>query len=68
MNQLQNCQRGSHNLKTIYINYHWDCEEVVRWCEYCGAIVIDNDYDHRTNAGQIMKMKLPQIFINTKKY
>lgn len=35
-------------------------EGVVRWCPNCGAIVIDIDYDGRTNSGGIMKMDFPK--------
>lgn len=34
-------------------------EHVVRWCSECGAVVVDVDYDGRTAAGRIMKMKVP---------
>ena len=36
-------------------------EEVVRWCSYCGAIVVDEDYDGRTNAGQIRPIQFPKL-------
>ncbi len=62
MTDLSGCRAGRHQLKVIYIG-HKDVvsEEVVRWCEVCGSIVIDVDFDGRTNAGQVMKMKAPQI-------
>lgn len=36
-------------------------EEVIRWCEECGAITWDVDADGRTNPGAIMKMRLPKL-------
>lgn len=39
---------------------------VVRWCSKCGAIVIDVDYDGRTNPGAIMPMRFPDS-IHTRK-
>jgi hypothetical protein len=50
-----------HDLIVVYRG-HSDTlsEEVVRWCKECGAVVVDLDYDGRTNAGQILKMKLPK--------
>lgn len=56
------CKNGNHDLIVIY--KHSTCyneEPTVRWCQDCGAIVVDVDYDNRTNAGQIMKMKFPFI-------
>lgn len=53
------CQKGKHKL--VEINRGWHAmggsEEVVRWCEVCGSVVVDVDYDNRTNAGQVMKMR-----------
>lgn len=55
------CVAGTHNLKVI-LRDGGDAEEnVVRWCVDCGAIVIDVDYDGRTNRGQYMKMKFPTL-------
>jgi hypothetical protein len=39
-------------------------ESVVRWCRNCGGVVVDTDYDGRTNPGDIMKMKFPKITLN----
>lgn len=40
-------------------------EKVVRWCPECGAVVVDADFDNRTNAGYYRKLQYPNI---TKKY
>lgn len=36
-------------------------EEVVRWCKYCGAVVVDEDCDGRTNPGKIKEMQFPTL-------
>jgi hypothetical protein len=53
-----NCANGKHPLIIIYSNSNACSAEVVRWCPDCGAVVVDEDYDGRTNPGSIMKMKL----------
>lgn len=57
------CKKGNHHLITILCNRHsWDeSEEVARWCPDCGAIVVDLDYDGRTQSGRGMGMRLPMI-------
>lgn len=37
---------------------------VVRWCENCGSVVIDNDIDGRTAPGDWMAMKFPKIALD----
>lgn len=58
---IEQCKKGNHQLIEILSAQHrWDeSEEVVRWCKVCGCIVVDLDYDNRTNAGSIMKMRAP---------
>lgn len=34
---------------------------VVRWCEDCGAVVIDVDVDGRRQAGDVMPMRFPAL-------
>lgn len=62
LQKLEECKKGNHPLRDIYmdINEYGECD-VVRWCPICGAIVVDVDYDNRTNPGEIMKMKDPLI-------
>lgn len=56
------CQNGNHSLEVIYeFDASHDSQHVVRWCNYCGAVVVDIDYDNRTNPGAIQKMKFPQL-------
>lgn len=56
------CQNGEHQLEDI-LEYDETAVDwcVVRWCRECGGIVIDVDYDDRTNSGQVMRMKFPRI-------
>ena len=53
------CQ-DSHSL--IELRRIWTgggAEAVIRWCEHCGAIVVDRDYDGHTDSGHYRKMELP---------
>jgi len=65
---LHYCLQGQHTLIKIYEDGSDMSSNVVRWCEGCGAIVIDKDFDGRTNAGQVMKMKFPKISHYKKNY
>lgn len=56
------CKEGLHPFKVITRNSQgYDTEEVVRWCPKCGAVVIDMDYDNRTNPGYYKKIQYPEI-------
>ena len=58
---MEICKGGKHTLVDIYwVNVGYGEEEVVRWCSYCGSIVIDSDVDGRL-MGHVMKMKNPQL-------
>jgi len=54
---------GEHNLKPIYNSQHdWDGTwEVVKWCQDCGAIVVDLEVDNITYPGRVAKMEYPEI-------
>jgi hypothetical protein len=57
----------NHNLIVIYTDpAGHDEEHVVRWCDQCGSIVVDIDYDGRTRAGGIMEMKSPKDYNNNR--
>lgn len=58
------CKEGKHDLIEIYSRGDRMSELVVRWCQNCGAIVIDKDFDGRTHPGRIMKMRLPKLTEN----
>lgn len=54
------CDFKNHNLIEIYTDGYYHERNVVRWCEDCGAIVVDTDADGRIYTGRIMKMKFPK--------
>ena len=65
--EFEKCMAGNHRLKKILCrNEGYDSQYVVRWCEVCGSIVVDVDYDGRTNAGAVMRMKGPLIVTRRK--
>ena len=64
---LTECKKGNHLLEVITTRIverntppDQRVYETVRWCSVCGAVVIDQDYDGRTNAGMYMKMRVPE--------
>lgn len=59
------CSSGDHDLIEIYrVHNLYDEDHVVRWCKICGSVVVDLDYDGKTNPGRIMKMMGPVISKN----
>lgn len=54
------CIDGQHDLIRILSHSEVCSEAVVRWCQKCGAVVVDVDYDGRTNYGQVMPMRFPK--------
>jgi hypothetical protein len=54
---MRPCKNGKHNLEDIL---HAN-DEVVRWCHYCGAIVVDREYDNRVYPGAVLPMMFPEI-------
>lgn len=59
---FRECNKGNHPLREIYRGGYVDEENtVVRWCPACGCVVVDLDYDGRTNPGYHMKMQVPEI-------
>ncbi len=59
MDKDTECKKGNHLLEPILVSHDLIYEKVARWCSWCGAIIIDIDYDNRTDPGAIMKIKLP---------
>jgi valyl-tRNA synthetase len=56
--------RQDHKLKFIasYMDYRiMGASRVIRWCEDCGAVVVDLDCDGRTHPGDVMEMKFPVL-------
>lgn len=59
---MDDCLEGEHTLIEIYVDGSDDSAAVVRWCESCGAIVVDHDFDGRTNAGEFMHMRASALY------
>jgi hypothetical protein len=64
------CKNGVHQLEIVYqedepfgTEYHY--VEVVRWCENCGAIVVDREHDGRL-ISQSLKIHFPKILSEIK--
>ena len=55
------CKDGNPSLVDIYSHERAEDTIVVRWCQYCGAIAVDLDYDGRTNPGGWMPMRFSTI-------
>lgn len=54
------CLNGKHNFKVILrIGYDGDINAVVNWCQTCGAVVVDGEYDGRLSPGAIKRMQVP---------
>jgi hypothetical protein len=46
-------------------DHHRDCcSYAVRWCERCGAVVVDAESDGRLSPGRLMKMRRPEATKN----
>lgn len=59
---MKPCKDSEHTLEVISNHSLGDfSDEVVRWCSYCGVIVVDREYDCRTEPGGFMQMKFPKI-------
>ncbi len=58
---MNNCNKGNHDLIEIFgaSSLNPIDETVVRWCKNCGGVVVDQDFDGRTNPGEFRKMQLP---------
>jgi hypothetical protein len=52
--------KHQHRLIVVYCHGPEIEETVVRWCQDCGAVVVDIDSDDRTSPGAVMKMRLPE--------
>jgi len=50
-----------HNLIEILRadGYYGYVDKIVRWCDKCGGVVVDTEYDCRTQPGALMKMRFP---------
>lgn len=55
------CKKGKHSFQKIFESGGDMESDVVRWCEVCGSVVVDTDYDDRTKPGAVMGMLSPSI-------
>lgn len=58
---IEECRKGEHSLQKIFETGSDMESTVVRWCEVCGSVVVDVDYDGRTKPGAVMRMLSPSI-------
>lgn len=59
---MEQCKDGKHSFVEILRktrNAHGDA--VARWCEFCGAVVVDFDCEQGTVPGAVEPMRFPQI-------
>ena len=61
MQDIEKCKNGLHPFIVISSSTWGDESKVVRWCPECGAVVVDLDYDGRTNAGYYKKLQYPNM-------
>lgn len=55
--------KGSHTLMTIATTAEdgYGVRNVTRWCQYCGAVVVDQEVDGHLRPGAITPMTFPQL-------
>lgn len=59
---LERCKRGEHQFIKMQSTLVGPGEErVIRWCQCCGAIVIDLDVDGRTYPGYFQECRIPGL-------
>ena len=55
------CKDGNHTLIVIHHDTGLCSDAVVRWCEYCGAVVVDHETIWETTPGGVHPMRFPQF-------
>jgi len=59
---MDKCKKGDHDFRVIN-RRNYDLEEyVIRWCENCGCIVGDIEFDGRLKPGGLFKIKGSNLF------
>lgn len=48
-------------LEEIYRHAGAASDAVVSWCPWCGAVVVDEEYDGRVNPGKYGRMRFPIV-------
>lgn len=60
--QFKNCIKGSHKWRTIQgVRIGSNIDEVVRWCNVCGCIVVDQESDGRL-LGQSLSITGAKVY------
>jgi len=54
-------REGRCDLRTVIVIEGGMSDDVVRWCAYCGAVVVDTDVDGRVHPGKVRPMVFPEI-------
>lgn len=57
----EKCKKGKHSFQKIFESGSDMESTVVRWCEVCGSVVVDIDFDERTKPGAVMGILSPSI-------
>jgi len=57
----EECKKGKHRFQDIFESGGDMEATVVRWCETCGSVVVDVDYDGRTKPGAVRTIVSPAI-------
>jgi hypothetical protein len=65
---LTDCVAGKHLLVEIYRDSNYIDDRVVRWCSYCGSVVVDIEYDGRINPGGERKMEACDLYYQALNY
>jgi len=59
---MKACRDGNHTLIEISrTSGGYNEEQIVRWCKFCGAIVVDSEIDNRTFPGNVMEMQFTEL-------
>ncbi len=60
---MKPCKGGEHSLVEIYRTYggYFQGDTVVRWCQYCGGVVVDAEFDGRVFPGRVREMEFPEV-------
>jgi hypothetical protein len=62
---IDKCNKGNHELIEIYrsdVDIILGVQDIVRWCNICGAVVIDREIDGRLIPGEVLKMMGPLVY------
>ena len=57
------CHEGCNDIE-IYRAFDGIADNVVRWCDQCGSIVVDAEADGRTYKGKIRRRTSPSVADN----